>query len=505
MAVPVAVNCYIDWNNDADFSDANEDVSTYLLAASVRRGRTSVNDEFAPGSMQVELLNTDGLFSPFNSSGALYGNILPGRAIKLEAVHSAVTYPVFYGYITDFQQARTPADRPSVVINALDAFDVLRFGEVRTALLESKRVDELLTSILDSIGWSATLRDLDTAVQTCERFWQYRSNPLAALRAAAKQELPGQLFMSPAGKVTFRNRNYRSAQPIFATITGPQAFGFTVRRSDFYDEIHHSRAGLVEDSSVTTLFTLSPQGRILMPGNTDPRNTVYFDLSTGGKNLVSPVAVTDYNANSAADGSGTDKTAQVAVQSFTAYGGGGVVVFDNLDSSPVYLWGTPALQVRGTAIRRSTDERTIEVGGSAPLVSGQVLTDAFDWLDDVSAIDGYAHYRAAQLAIQQPRPTIRLIPADDSEMATVLGADLSKKVTVTNTTGLYPTQVNEDFFIESMQISFSPGVLVDCQWGLFHKDLAGGSFFRISGAAGGGADYSQIAAAAATTGDRIAY
>lgn len=504
MAVAVAVNCYVDWNNDADFGDSNEDVSTYLQSASVRRGRSSVNDEFSPGSMTVELDNQTGLFSPFYAAGALYGSILPGRAIKLEAVHSAVTYPVFYGYVTDYQQSRTPDGRPSVVIQAFDAFDVLRLGEIRTELLETVTVDSAIGTFLDDAGWSASLRDLDTSVETIDRIWQHRATPLAAIRAAAKQELGGQLHMSRDGKVTFRNRDYRSSQAVYATITGPQALGFAVRREDFYDSIHHTVAGLVEDASATALYTLSPQGRELMPGSTDPRNTIHFELSMGGKSLVTPVATTDYNANAQADGGGTDKTAQVTVSSFTAYGGGGTVVFDNLDSSPVYLYGTPALQVRGTAIRRSTDDRAIEVAATAPVVSGQVLSDAFDWNDNVDGVSGYAHYRAGVFSAMQPRPTIRLIPSDDTEMATVLGGEIGKRITVTNTSGLYPTQMNDDFFIEGISISFSPGVLVDCSWNLWARDQGMGRFFRISGASGGGADYSTIAD---TTGvyDRLAF
>lgn len=505
MTIAVTLGLYADWNNDGDFVDANENLSAYLLSATVRRGRTSVNDEFSAGSMSVTLDNQTGIFSPFNTSGALYGSLLPGRAIKLEATHSAVLYPVFYGYITDYQQSRTPDGAPTVTFNALDAFDVLRLGEIRSALLESVSVDSAIGTFLDAAGWSATLRDLNASVETIDRIWQHRRDPLSAIRAAAKCECGGQLFMSRDGKVTFRDRNYRSSQTAYATITGPQALGFGIRREDFYDSIHHQRAGLVLDSAATVLYTLSPQGRVLMPGTTDSRNTIHFELSTGGKNLVSPVAVTDYNANSAADGSGTDKTAQVSVSSFTAYGGGGTIVFNNLDSSPVYLYGTPALQVRGTAIRRSTDDRMIEVAVSSPVVAGQVLSDAFDWLDDVPAIEGYAHYRAGVYATAQPRLGIRLIPSTDPEMATVLGGEIGKRVTVTNTTGLYPTQINEDFFVESIGISFTPGVLVDCQWGLWSRDQALGRFFRISGAAGGGADYSTIAAASGSGYDRIAY
>lgn len=501
MAVAVSVKLYADWNNDGDFADANEDISAYLMAASIRRGRSAVNDQFAPGSLQITLRNDSGLFSPFNSGGALYNSLLPGRAVKLEVVHSAVTYPAFYGYITDYQQSRSPDASPTVVINALDGFDILRFGEIRTTLQEAKRVDELITVCLDAAGWSATLRDLDTAIETLDQFWQHRATPLDAIRMAAKQELGGQLFMSRAGTVTFRNRYARSSAALLTTLTGPQALGFEVRREQLYDEVHHSYAGLDVATGATVLYTLTPTGRRINPGSTDPLNTIHGEYAVGGKNIVTPVATTDYTANSQADGSGTDMTAQVTVDSFTTYGGGFSIRFANADSSPVYI---TLLQVRGQAVRLANDERKIEVVAAAPVLAGQVLTDSFDYNNSASRVKAYAQYRAAVFSQIQPRPTVRVIPSTDAMMITVLSAELGSKVRVTNTTGLYPTQMDATCFIENINLSFSPGVIVDCSWGLFQRDQAEGSYFRISGAAGGGADYSIIGDATSGGYDRIA-
>ncbi|MBI5289905.1 MAG: hypothetical protein HY873_13110 [Chloroflexi bacterium] len=503
----VTVNAYADWNGDADFADANEDISAYLQRVDVRRGRASVNDEFSAGTMTIEVDNQSGLFSPFNASSAIYGSMLPGRAIKVEAVHLAVTYPVFYGYITDYQQSRSPSGRPSVVITALDAFDVLRFGSIRTALQESKRVDQLITACLDAGGWSASLRDLDTAEVTVTTAWWHDTDTLTAIRSAAKQNLGGQLFISRDGKVTWRNRYARSAAAVHATLTGPQGLGFGIRRDDFISDVHHTRGGIDIASANSVLYSHTPTGRRLQPGSTDPENTIYLDFAAGGKSVVTPLATTDYLANAQADGGGADKTAQVTVSSFTAYGGGAVITFANADSAPVYLYHTAsaAFQVRGLAVTQQSDKRRIEVAAASPIVDNQVFSDAFDYYDDATDIEAFAHYRLNVFNAIQPRMGVDLTPRSDAEMAVVLGGELGKRITLQNTTGLYPTQVSGDFFTEAISLSLSPGLQVGCRWELFHEDQAMGAFFRISGAAGGGQDYSQIATAAPVTGDRIAF
>lgn len=729
MAVAVTVNCYIDWDNNESFADSNEDVSAYLQNASVSRGRSSVNDEFAPGAMTVELDNQTGLFSPFNASGSLYGSILPGRAIKLEAVHSTVTYPVFYGYVSSYSQSRTPDGRPSVVIQALDAFDILRFGKIRTALFEDKLPSQLITSILDAAGWSASLRDLDTGTSTVPFFWAEQIDPLTALRQAAKQELGGSLYMSADGKVTFKNRFYRGGLVSSATLTGPQALGFEARRDDVIDKVQFQRGGLSLDTDLTTVFSQSPVGQAVSPGTASKNNQMSGSFSLAAKNVQTPsnstddtysssvegtspvaywrlgessgttaadeegshdgtyvgsptlgatgalygaantgvefdgstqyvdvpysaalnpttmtieawfrmatataavrvimssfyyvtildfggwrleigsderlrflifnsagtsqllqgptisadelvhVVVTyddrniaqmfvngsrvvatavgairtntsgdfiigafyslgspafffpglidevsvydkilsdesikdhyyaglypDYSFNSAANLTGTDKTAQVDVDDFSAYGGGFAIDFDGLDSSDVYL---SRLNVRGQAIRRSNDNRLITVTPASSIVSGQVLSDSFDFYDDVDEITGFANLKASTLSTIQPRPSVSVIPGTDAQMAEVLGFDLGDRITITNTTGPYPTEINDDFHIESINISFAPGVLVTCQLGLFTRDQALGSLFRIS-SDDSSAEYSLIATDAATSGyDRI--
>jgi hypothetical protein len=80
-------NLYVDWNNDGDYSDSNENLTSYVQSIQWERGRDLANNltgDTISGTLQVVLKNTSNLFSSFNTSSALYGNILPSRKIKLQ-------------------------------------------------------------------------------------------------------------------------------------------------------------------------------------------------------------------------------------------------------------------------------------------------------------------------------------------------------------------------------------------------------------------------------------
>lgn len=497
-----SLNLYVDWNNNGSFVDANELLGSDVLSVSTSRGRSSVNDEYSVGSLSAVLKNLTGKYSPYNSSSPLYGNLLPGRPMKLEVVVGATTYPIWRGTLGNFGQSRSSEPGSYVDLDGLDDFDQFRLGSVRVNYVETKRTDELLTLTLDAAGWPAGRRTLDTGQITVPKYWSYRDAPVEALRKAVKQEMGGFHFLGKDGNYVFRNRYYRQTQASALTVTNGRMLGFQVRREDVVDSVVFTRAGLDVEVALTDVYTLSPTGRQLNPGSTDPLNTIHGQYSVAAKNVVTPIATTDFVANDAIDGSGANKTSQVTVSSFTNYGGGFTIVFNVLDSSPVYL---TMFKIRANAVRRSNDERKIEVAAASPIVTGQVYSDEFEFLDDASAIKNYATWNAAVRSQFQPRPRLQVIAKTSAEFESLLALEIGNRITVTNTTGLYPTQINGEFFIEGISWNMDTGKPPQVDLTLFHEDLVAGNFFRISGAAGGGQDYSTIAPATGSGYDRLAY
>ncbi|TXH55729.1 MAG: hypothetical protein E6Q97_08195 [Desulfurellales bacterium] len=495
----------IDWDDDGVFEDVHTSSSGSLESIAIKGGREGAGDDFAATELRFTLENPEGVYSRFNPSSPIYGDMKPGRAIRVRATHNAVTYTRFLGEFVEAEEGYQGAEVPLVTFSALGAFERLRRGSLRISLQENKRVDELLTVIADAANWPIGRRTFDTARVTLDRFWQYRASPLEALKAAAKQELGGQLYENAAGDLTFENRDHRALEALYATVTDPLLLGLNNRFGDLIDRVKFTRAGLDVEAGLTAVWSLSPGGRRLDPGSSSPLNTIHVEYDVAAKGAVTPVAFTDYNANAQADGLGADKTAQVAIASFTSYGGGATIVFDNQDSAPVYLVGAPAAQIRAQAVRRSNDERAIEVLAASSLVSDQELADDFEFNDDAAAIRSFALWRAATLSEDQPRPRLRLLTSTDAEIAIALGIDVSKLVRVQHTTGLYPSYVDGYFYVEGYSLEQVIGEDLRAEVTLFSADQAIGSFFRISGAAGAGQDYSLIRSAGDTDGDRIAW
>ncbi|HMM41885.1 MAG TPA: hypothetical protein PKA95_08285, partial [Thermomicrobiales bacterium] len=433
----------VDWDADGDWGDAYEDVSADLVAVGFSGGRSAAADDFAAGRCSLTLENPSGRYSRYNASSPLYGLLLPGRELVLSATHNGTAYPGFRGELVDVREQRTVDGVPAVQMTFLDGFERLRRGSVSLPLQDGKRVDEVLRAICDAAGWPVARRAFDVALTTLERYWCHRKAPLQALQEAAKQELGGQLYCDRSGVLRFENRDNRTLQPLYATVSDAAGLELSFRRDDLVSDVSFSRAGLDVASGLSVLYSLSPTGRPLAPGSDSPLNRLSGEYQVGGTNVLAPVAGVDYLANSQPDGSGADKTSQLVLLSFTSYGGGFSAGFENLDTAPIYL---TLLQVRGQAVRRSNDERRIDVAAPAPLVEGQVLRQDFDFNDDAETIRAFARWRAATLSVDQPRPTVDLLGSTDAEIATILGTEVSKRVRLVDTAGLYPSQIDGLFY-----------------------------------------------------------
>lgn len=504
----LSVVAKVDWDGDDDFGDTGEDVSADTLYPVVtRRGRASATDSFAAGMGMFSLRNDDGRYTPFYASSPLYPNVLPGRTCQLQVSYDSVTYDLFKGRCSPATGRFAPDGQ--LDFEAIDAFESFRKGKSKTALLETKRVDEIITTLLDDYGWPAAARDLDTALQTIGVFANsdgYIEPTLNALLRAAKQELGGGLFMAKNGDVRFQNRNHRSAVAALATLT--RTFDDLVpslRQEDLVDEVRGAYARFTVDTADTIVYTLSAEGRPIYPG-VDARNRFEGTFNSAAvKAAIEPVATTDYNANSAVDGTGTSKTAQLVVDSFEATSRGFVIQFESLDQTVMYLVGAPAFQVRGKAVSASSEDNVIIATVAAPILTGQTLEDAFEHNDDASAVLGWVNWQRSARGTMQPRLTLQLTPDTDALMVSVLSAELGDRLTLDDTGAAWLTQIAGDWFIEAIELQILGPASATVRWTLFPRDLVAGSFFRISGASGAGQDYSTIAAAAATTGDRIAY
>lgn len=88
-----------DFDNDGDFDQSVEDITSYVMSGTVRRGRdfpSQVTGRSRPGTMELTLDNTDNRFSYFNASSPLSTapfSLKTGRLIRVRTSTATVSDP----------------------------------------------------------------------------------------------------------------------------------------------------------------------------------------------------------------------------------------------------------------------------------------------------------------------------------------------------------------------------------------------------------------------------
>lgn len=133
------------------------DVSSYVLTdgagpgITISRGRTSPLDDFRTGRASFRLRNDTRLFDPLYASGTYYGQLLPGKQVRIRATANAVTTDQFRGFIKGWPQSFDDAGKWAYV--DVECYDGLGW------LSEARATDDVL------YGYASTL-SIDVYLQS---------------------------------------------------------------------------------------------------------------------------------------------------------------------------------------------------------------------------------------------------------------------------------------------------------------------------------------------------
>lgn len=434
--VKATYGVYVDWNNDDDFDDSGEDLSTLFSSANIQRGfNDSLSRMVAVGRATTRFNNEDKSLSP-----PLEADVLPRRPMKLEMTYDSTTKALFTGF-TDSIEA-DPGERGGrmVTIENLDAVAKLDQDKGPIALLTDTRADAVIAAAV-SATFTPASTDYDAGINlfpfSSDR-WEYdlvsgmkggSARYIQQARASDKILAAcaadwGYFFISKTGVPTFRNRhatsldtsteltlsntmgamNYRkSTAPIYNVVEVtcyPRSIGEVF---EVLSQLDQYAAPMIEASG-TVEFELWFK---------DPSNQ---GLGIGGKDVVTPVATTDFACTSDEAGEGDDETGNVTVSDISKFGDHVKIELTNAVARPVYV---QLLRVRGLAVRTAEpitisaeDATSIADYGrrllpiNAPLMGSAIhAQNLCDWLlsyykdpqDEVRAVQFWANNSATLL------------------------------------------------------------------------------------------------------------
>lgn len=193
-----------------DASGPIVDVSNVVDSIVTNRGRQISTEQFNTGSATIRILDQNGDFNPQNPASPYFTYLSPMRKIAVTATYEGVTYPIYAGYITNYNTT-TPkftGDLVYTTISAVDGFRLLQnaqfFGVIDGTA--GQTTGTRVTKILDTIGWPASMRDIDTGLTTVQADPATQRTALSALQTVATTEY-GAIYMGADGKVVFQDRN----------------------------------------------------------------------------------------------------------------------------------------------------------------------------------------------------------------------------------------------------------------------------------------------------------
>ena len=219
------------------------DVTAYVEAFGLQRGRQSELDTPQAGTCSIVLNNRDRRFDPTYTAGPYYGTLLPMRRVWLRAGYGGAAYDLFHGYVQRWPQTWEGYEDARVTLQATDALGVLGHFELNGAF-GVQQSGERINVVLDAAGWQTgtgwvldeSLLDVSTTLgPVSDRNIPYgnsgvqaavlaNTNALAHVQEVERTEA-GLFFAAKDGTLTFHPRHRRlgsAAQTPFATF-GEQA------------------------------------------------------------------------------------------------------------------------------------------------------------------------------------------------------------------------------------------------------------------------------------------
>jgi len=181
------------------------DITDRIVSVSTSRGKSQALDRIDAGQLNIVVDNYDRLFDPLYTTGFYYGQLIPGKEIRI----SCNGYPVIYGYVDDLDIAYEPGNRSIVSFQASDGLSNLTINNLPEVSPSIELSGARVTRILDlpEVGWPSDKRSIDSGnSELSDTDIVEGTQAISYLQLIATSEA-GEVFVSKDNKFVFKERN----------------------------------------------------------------------------------------------------------------------------------------------------------------------------------------------------------------------------------------------------------------------------------------------------------
>ena len=461
----------VDWNNDGVFTGTGEAINmARVRGIDCFRGRDNASQltgRSIAGTLRVVLDNRSGDYNPFNTGSPIAGNILPGREVQLLGTSVALTdKPIWRGFLLRVMPQPILGGDNVAILEAIGPLGQLNTDQIALAMQTSQRTDLLIGKLLDDAGWPAGARLLDVGRTTITRYWADRQYPVNAMQQVEAAEA-GFLWETNDGKIGFKERRARLSG---AALTSQATFSDAVAAARPYNDIQEidpletifnifeAEVQLYTVGALATLWTLAETGTdspLVIRNGGSLTFWARFPNPTSAVGAwavdawTTPVATTDYTANSASNGTGTNLTANIALVVSEFANAMKIEITNNHATLDAFI---TLLQARGTPVNAS-NPIMVQASNTASQTSyGERLWPARSrFIPDTVEAQDWANYHLG--IYKEPIAMLWLsyyANRNQTMLDEMLTRDIGERITVVaqNKADL---DINREFFIEAIQ------------------------------------------------------
>jgi hypothetical protein len=440
-------------------------------------GAIFVNDLISFAGVTGQYLVTTGGSDPVSSitfEPGLAGPVAADAAITLVGR----SFTQFRGRIDSVAPIAGIYERRTARIEAVDWMDdAARAKTSEIAIQIDQRADEIFTALVESVPTQPDATDVDESPDTyayaLDSNQDESSTVLGELQKLALSEL-GFVYQQADGTVVFESRVRRAISEgiddTFFDTREISGFEAPVARDDATSRVQvitHPRK--VDAAATTVLFRLDSPLEVgayaSVTIHAPYRDPTQEASRAGGTDMVTPVASTDYIANSAEDGSGSDLTAFITLTT-TFAGNSAKIVIDNASSSTAWI---TTLQLRGRGIYDYQQIVLEAEDDDAQTNVGTTVTLDMPYQDD-AVLGGEMAYWLLHLykdAETLAGGTTVYIPRSDEELAArVLSREISDRIEIVEQMTGFVESARGGHFIQGVNLTIDERDNLTVTWGL---------------------------------------